>query len=102
MERGKKDEKGNLFLVDKKWMNDLKNKYSYDKLCNSIISIEKIKNIINKLEKTENAKHHILIDIIKEFNWDIFYDICNASVKENVNNYGLEYQNFYLNNEKIN
>ena len=101
MKRGKKDEKGNLFLVDKKWMNDLKNKYSYDKLCNSIISIEKIKNIINKLEKTENAKHHILIDIIKEFNWDIFYDICNASVKENVNNYGLEYQNFNLNNINI-
>ena len=46
-----------LILVDKKWMKDFKNKYSYDKLCNSIKNIEIIKNKINKFERNEDDYH---------------------------------------------
>ena len=108
IEKGNTTEKENLALIDKKWMNNFKNKYSYNKLCDLIKDIKIIKEKINKLEKIKIEKENInfvLNDIIKEFDWGYFYIIYNKNhcIQDDNENYDLNYQEFKLNdaNKKI-
>ena len=100
---GKKDETENLILLDTKYMKYIKNKYSFNKICDSIKGKSLIISIINELIKTDKNRKYILNDIISDFNWECFFDIYNANINEINDNYGLEINEINLdNNNKIN
>ena len=82
-------------------MNNFKNKYSYNKLCDLIKDIKIIKDKINKLEKIKKDNENInfvLNDIIKEFDWDYFYIICNKNIS--IQNDNDNYINYSTNKER--
>ena len=60
LKKGKGKGKKNLILIDRKWLNNLKDKYSYNALCDYIKNIGIIKDKIKNLENYENILNEII------------------------------------------
>jgi hypothetical protein len=96
--KGKKDERENLILIDTKYLSYIKNKYSYNKICDSIKDKSIIKEYINQLNTIKKNDEYILNDILSGFNWEFFSDIYNVNINEIKENYELETKEIKLDN----
>ena len=96
--KGKIDKKENLILIDTKYLSHIKNKYSYNKICDSIKDKGIIKEYVNHLNTIKKNDEYILNDILIGFNWEFFSDIYNVNINEIEENYELETKEIKLDN----
>ena len=100
IKKEKNNENDYLILVDTKYLTYIKNKYSYNKIIDSIKDKGIIKYYINQLNKSDRNGNYILDDIIEGFNWDCFYDIYNDDIKDIIENYEIDIKEIYSDNNK--
>ena len=81
-------------------MSYIKNKYSYNKICDSIKNKSIIKDSINQLYNIKENDKYTLNDIIYGFDWECFSDIYNTNMNDINENYELEVKEIILDNNK--